>query len=245
MGIQTLPATPRPPAVSAAEMARADRVAIQQIGIPEVALMENAASRIAEAARIVLGGASGKRVVAIAGRGNNGGDALAAARHLLGWGADARGALAPPRQALRPLAELQARALEGAGASLQPLDALALAGADLLLDGLLGYGASGAPRGDVARAIALAAAAGVPVLAVDLPSGLDPDGGGAAGAVLDATWTVTLALPKTGLLAPQARTHVGVLLLADIGIPARAYLPRAVDTAAIFAAGTLVRVLGA
>src|SRR5207245_3376612 len=88
--------------------------------------------------------------------------------------------------------------------------------ADLFLDGLLGYSTRGAPRDDIARALEAAGKASCPIIAVDIPSGIDPDTGDTPGAAIRAALTVTLALPKRGLLAEQARPFVGELLVADI-----------------------------
>ena len=117
-----------------------------------------------------------------------------------------------------------------------------LADADLVLDGLLGYSVSGAPHGAVAELIAAAERSAVPVLAIDLPSGLDPDDGMPLGTAVAARVTVTLALPKLGLTLPPARRYVGELLLADIGIPAKAYARFGIDARRVFASGDLVRV---
>ncbi|MGH2449789.1 MAG: NAD(P)H-hydrate epimerase, partial [Candidatus Limnocylindria bacterium] len=103
MSLDSLPVVEGVPAATAAQIARADRVAIDELGVSEAALMENAAHQVARVARLLLGGTAGRRIVALAGPGNNGGDALAAARHLFGWGADVRAVLSHAREALRPL----------------------------------------------------------------------------------------------------------------------------------------------
>src|SRR5262249_13668574 len=118
---------------------------------------------------------------------------------------------------------------------------VSLADADLIVDGLLGYSTQGAPRGTVERLIDAANESARPILAVDLPSGLDPDTGRPLATAIRATCTLTLALPKTGLLAPESRPYVGELVVADIGIPPAAYRAAAVDTNALFAHGDLIR----
>jgi hydroxyethylthiazole kinase-like uncharacterized protein yjeF len=114
--------------------------------------------------------------------------------------------------------------------------------ADLIIDGLLGYSARGAPRETIAKLIDAANASNVPILAVDLPSGMEPDTGAAAGVAINAAATVTLALPKLGLLDPRAHGYVGELVLADIGIPQAAFARVGVDTWRLFEQGDLVRV---
>src|SRR5205807_7290752 len=113
----------------------------------------------------------------------------------------------------------------------------------IFLDGLLGYGARGAPRRTEAQEIVAANESGAPILAVDIPSGVDPDTGATSGVAIRATATVTLGLPKAGLMAPAAREFVGELLLADIGIPVRAFDAIGVNTSELFVDGDLVRVV--
>ncbi len=246
MRIDDLPAASDVPTVTAAEMAKVDRTATLELGVPEVALMENAGHQTAVAVRLLLGDVVGKRVVALVGRGNNGADALVAARHLFGWGADARALLAHPLERMRPLGQTHAAAARNAGMRVVSYDPDApdeLAGADLIIDGLLGYSGSGVPREDIAALVRAANRSRVPILALDLPSGLHPDTGAPQGVTIRAACTVTLALPKTGLVVTASRALVGELLLADIGIPAAAYGRADVDPARIFGRGDLVRII--
>jgi hydroxyethylthiazole kinase-like uncharacterized protein yjeF len=219
-------------------MADADRIASEYLGIPLELLMENASHQIAVAARVFLGGVAGKRIVAVAGSGNNGGDALGALRHLGGWGAKVGARLSGPAERLRPLARRQYEILARCGV---PLDAAM--DADLVIDGLLGYSVSGPPRDVVADLIRAANGSGVPILAVDLPSGMDPDTGEALGETIRAALTVTLALPKPGLMNTRSRALVGDLLLADIGIPPQAFDRLGIDTRGLFESGDLVRII--
>src|SRR5439155_14059726 len=230
------------PAITAAQMAEVDRAAVEIYGLHLEMLMENASRAIAMVARAFLGGSVARRpIIALAGPGNNGGDALGATRHLLNWGAAATVVIAVAPERLRSLPLAQYRALAAIGVEPAPnVDRAALAAADLILDGLLGYSASGAPHGDMAAFIEAADASGAPILAIDIPSGLDPDTGAQPGACVSATATVTLGLPKLGLLVPRARTHVGRLLLADIAIPAIAYERVGVDARGLFDRGELV-----
>jgi hydroxyethylthiazole kinase-like uncharacterized protein yjeF len=251
MTLESLPAVRDVPSVTAAQMAEADRVAAE-LGIPLATLMENASHQIAAATRAFLGGVEGKLIAAIVGNGNNGGDALGALRHLAGWGAEVDAYIAPPAR-LRPLAKLQYGILARLGVAIYDASTLEdrflahrLSGRHALLDGLLGYSTKGTPHGQIERLIRVANTAGAnaPVVSVDLPSGLDPDAGPAPGAdAIRAALTVTLALPKAGLLQPNARSAVGELLLADIGIPPKAYEALGVDSHAVFAAGDLVRII--
>jgi len=221
-------------------MAEADRIASEDFGIPLDVLIENASCQIAAAARLFLGGVAGKRIVAFAGGGNNGGDALGALRHLSGWGADVRAVLSGPVERLRPLARRQHDILAKLGVQ---QGAGAVEEADLLIDGLLGYSVSGPPRDAVADLIRAANATRLPILAADLPSGLHPDSGEPLGITIRAALTVTLALPKPGLITTRSRALVGDLLLADIGIPPRVFDRLAIETRGLFKSGDLVRII--
>jgi NAD(P)H-hydrate epimerase len=244
-GLEELPAL-RVPAVTAKQMAEIDRAAAEEYAIALDLLMENASRGIAVGARALLGGSvSGRRVVALAGPGNNGGDALGAARHLHNWGADVRCVLAQPADRLRELPHRQYQALAALPIPLEHgLAPNAFAGADVVLDGLLGYSASGAPRGGIAAMIDAANGSRVPILAIDLPSGLDPDTGAPLGTAIVAVVTVTLGLPKVGLVAERASRHVGTLLVADIAVPPEAYVRFGIDARGVFRDGDVVRVVG-
>jgi len=231
-------------------MAEVDRVTIEELHIPVEVLMENASRQIAAAARAFLGGSvAGKRVIGLVGGGNNGGDTAGALRHLVSWGASVCAEVGAPQDRLRETTRHQiTRLLLATTSEVAIVHDTAKAGrfrdleADLLIDGLLGYSARGAPRGTIAAAIGAANASGVPMLAVDLPSGIDPDTGAVTGDAIHAAATVTLALPKSGLTGPNARDYVGALLLADIGVPHAAFARIGVDTRGIFDHGDLVRV---
>ena len=116
--------------------------------------------------------------------------------------------------------------------------------ADLIVDALLGFGLSGPPSGPAARLITAANAHPAPVLAVDLPSGLDARTGDPYDPCIRADATLTLALPKTGLLAPAARPVIGELAVADIGIPPEVYARVGVHVDPCSAAQSIVRVMG-
>jgi len=207
-----------------------DRIAIEEYGIPGIVLMENAARACALAAEDMLGGAQGRRVAVLCGKGNNGGDGFAVARHLTNWGSQVRilllasagDILAGPgetatnlRVALKmgiPLDELRdAEGVAGAVAG--------CADADLIVDALLGTGISGQVREPYLGAIRALNALGVPVLAVDVPSGLDCDTGRPLGEAVRADRTVTFVFRKVGFGRPGAAQYTGQVQVAEIGIP--------------------------
>jgi NAD(P)H-hydrate epimerase len=209
----------RVPAITADQMLKVDRVAMEEFGLGILQMMENAGRNLAENVLDMLGASSGA-VVILAGAGGNGGGGLCCARHLHNRGYRVRLALDREAAALRGAAAAQWRILQAAG--LQPLTpdqvALALRQSDLVVDALIGYSLRGAPRGRAAELISLCNAHAARVLALDVPSGLNATTGETPGVVVRAERTLTLALPKTGL-----RDVPGALYLADIGVPPEVY----------------------
>jgi NAD(P)H-hydrate epimerase len=212
------------PALTAAQMADVDRAMFSACRLDVLQVMEVAGRAVASWVRQeVFGGiCAGKRAVALCGTGGNGGDGLVAARYLQGWGCEAAVVLSgePPeaRATAHQLAVARAlgNAIAGPERDLDP-------SVDVAIDGLLGFGAAGAPRGAVADLIAATAAIAAPIVAIDIPSGLDATTGRRYDPCIRAAATVTLGLPKTGLLAPDARAATGRLIVADIGIPHLAF----------------------
>lgn len=229
------------PAVTAAQMAEVDRLMIETYGIQLIQMMENAGRLLAEQARRMLGGHPAEEtVVVLCGAGNNGGGGMVAARHLHNRGANVRAKLVGDPARLKEIPAHQWRILEAL-----ELDAQSdpdLPRADLIIDALVGYGLSGDPRDAVAGWIELANASGRPILALDTPSGLDPTTGQPGSPCVQATATLTLAVPKTGLLAPQARPYVGDLYLADIGVPPELYQQLGIEVARWFETDSIVPV---
>lgn len=216
------------------EMARLDAAAIDEIGLPLVAMMENAGRHLAAIAREV----GEAPFLALAGKGNNGGGGLLAARHLANAGEDVAVLLAYPADDLTGAARTQLGILEAAGVPVEVLDpggdsedALArgaeAAGGETpatLLDALLGYNVDGAPRPPLDRVVeAVQGTAGAAVVSLDLPTGLDATTGEAPGPVVDADGTVTLAAVKRGLTVGRGPELAGRVCLCDLGIPAIAY----------------------
>lgn len=233
------------PAVTAAEMAAVDRAMVEELGLDILQVMEVAGLAVARFARdrFLGGNPRGRSVLILAGGGGNGGDGLVAARYLHGWGADVRVLLDRAPDRLGATAAHQAAILAKIGVPAGSPGGLRWpveppARADLLIDALFGFTLSREPEGPSARLIHLANAAPGPILAVDLPSGLDATSGSAFNPAVRATATLTLALPKTGLLAPSAAPLLGELYLADIGIPLAAYRLAGVDEERIAAAAT-------
>jgi NAD(P)H-hydrate epimerase len=203
-------------------MARADRLA-GELGTPGLALMDAAGCAVAAAAA-ELGG-DGCSVAVVCGPGNNGGDGFAAAFWLRQQGHRVRvGLLGRPDVLDGDAAEMAARWIEdGNGFSALSAETVAkfLAGVDVIVDALFGAGLSRPLEGPAAQVVAAINAAARPVVAVDVPSGLDGTSGQAAGPVVQATRTVTFFRLKPGHLLLPGRLKCGVVHLADIGIPER------------------------
>ncbi len=211
--------------VTAAQAAARDRAAIAA-GTPSPVLMDRAGTGTAAEIERRLGPVAGRRVLVLCGPGNNGGDGWVVARELGRAGASVAvcEAVAAKTADAR---EARARARAEGGGRLReiPLGDAAAAPCELVVDALLGTGTTGAPRGGIAKAAAIAAAhraAGAPLVAVDLPTGLDATTGDGAHA-LTADLTVTYGTAKRGQLV--ARGSCGTLVVLDIGLGAHAALP--------------------
>jgi NAD(P)H-hydrate epimerase len=248
-----VPALPIP-ALTPDQMSRVDHIMGDDFGVTVLQLMEVAGQAVAAWARerFLEGDARGKTVLVLAGSGGNGGDGMVAARFLHSWGAHPAVWLSHDAATLQVqgASAHQFRSLHSLGLPIQSPSEPAgeepgdLPGADLIVDALLGFGLSGPPSGAAARLITAANAHPAPILAVDLPSGLDARTGTPYDPCIQADATLTLALPKTGLLAPAARPVIGELAVADIGIPSEVYDRVGVHVDPVFAQRSIVRVTG-
>ena len=202
--------------LTAEEMGRADALAIAA-GVPGLSLME-AAGRAVALEAIDRVGRKGAAIAVACGPGNNGGDGFVAARLLREQGHRVRVGLLGPRERLTGDA---ADVAERWGADVESLTSAILAGTDVIVDALFGAGLSRPLDGVAAEVVAAINASGKPVLAVDVPSGLDGTTGCADGPVVQATRTATFFRMKPGHLLLPGRLLCGEVRLADIGIPAR------------------------
>jgi NAD(P)H-hydrate epimerase len=229
------------PAVTTQQMVEVDRLMIEEYGILLIQMMENAGRNLAELARRWLGGKiAGNRVVFLCGAGNNGGGGMVAARHLHNWGAEVSLKVVAEPDKIKEAPAQQLRILRAMRIYDSPV--VSLESADLVVDALLGYGLSGNPRGPMATWIDRINTCGRAVLALDSPSGLNTTTGVPGDPCVRATATLTLALPKTGLMAPQAKPYTGELYLADIGVPPELYKAPTLglNVGAIFAHDTIL-----
>jgi NAD(P)H-hydrate epimerase len=202
------------PLPDAERMRATDRWAIETRGIPSLDLMERAGEGLA---RVVAQRIPSGRIVVVCGKGNNGGDGLVAARVLRRAGRDADVLLTSAPGDLGGDAGAQLERLPGAAPA--PFAAARLEGAAGLVDALLGTGATGAPRGPVAEVIEAMDAARAPVIAADVPSGVDASTGEVAGAAVRAVATATFHAAKPGLWIAPGKEHAGAVEVIAIGIP--------------------------
>ncbi len=234
------------PFVDTVQMIEVDRAMIEDYRIELIQMMENAGRCLAHLARsrFLDGDPRGKRVTVLAGTGGNGGGALVCARRLANYGAQVEAYLTRADDALAPVPAHQLDILRRMGVPVLRSAALSAAGApDLVIDGVIGYSLSGAPRGGAAALIRWANAQDAPILALDAPSGIDTATGAVFDPAIRATATMTLALPKAGLLAPGVEAQVGELYLADISVPPALYAqpPLGLEVGPLFAQSDLIR----
>jgi len=204
-----------------------DRFAIEQLGVPGVVLMENAGRLCADAVGDFLAGPAGRKVAICAGAGNNGGDGFVVARHLAMRGARVAVFLVSPADELSGDAEINYRIARNLHLDIRHVGSAELAnlsrelrGFDVVVDAVGGTGIRGALRGDIAVAAEQINAAGRPVVAVDIPTGLDCDTGRAEGPAVRANLTVTMVARKKGFDSPASAEFTGEVRVVDIGIPA-------------------------
>lgn len=213
---------------TAGQMGEFDRRAAEEFGVPSIVLMENAGRHVFEAARDILGGLPGKRVAIVAGSGNNGGDGSVAARHLRDAGARVSVLLLADPKDVKGDAKTNLDILLKTDTSIRQVNSAedvstTLVHSDLIIDAIFGTGLRGEVTGPAAEVIQAINLSKKPVIAVDIPSGLDADTGRIWGVCVRADCTVTFALPKIGLLSYPGAAHVGRLVVGDIGIPHRLY----------------------
>jgi hydroxyethylthiazole kinase-like uncharacterized protein yjeF len=214
--------------LSREQMKRADERAIRSYGIPGLVLMENAGAGIAQALASAYAPLQGKTVLVVAGKGNNGGDGFVVARHLLSAGARVHILLVVPPtaytgDALINYKIVKAFARDG-GEPLtigraSPKALQALEAPDLIVDAIFGTGFSGKVGAPLRRVIEWINRQRVPVVAIDIPSGVDGSTGVVANIAVRAERTITMAAPKIGLLCSSGREHSGAVHVVDIGMP--------------------------
>jgi NAD(P)H-hydrate epimerase len=213
--------------LNATQMREADHYTIHELGVPSLVLMENAGRQVVAAMEAAFDDLEDQRVAVLAGRGNNGGDGFVVARTLLQRGVDVSvfllGKVADVRGDARTNLEILGRlglaVVEVANEQDWELHFSEISQCDLIVDALFGTGLKEPLGGVLATVVADVNGCSLPVVAIDLPSGLSADTPELIGDAIEATMTVTLGAPKLPLVLPPAERHCGDLVIADIGIP--------------------------
>lgn len=235
------------PSLTTKQMIEVDRAMIEDYQISLTQMMENAGRDLAHLARsrFLDNDPQGKNVIVLAGTGGNGGGALVSARRLANYGANVTAVTTRSAESFQGVPERQLAILGQMKIPIYQdnMHEKETASLDLIVDGIIGYSLRGAPRGNAAEMIRWANAQDVPVLALDVPSGVDGTSGMAYDPSIVATATMTLALPKTGLMADEVAPMVGELYLADIGVPPELYAGPGleIEVGSIFAQNDIVR----
>jgi ADP-dependent NAD(P)H-hydrate dehydratase / NAD(P)H-hydrate epimerase len=214
--------------LTAAQMREADRRTIEDIGIPSLVLMENAGRQVVAALEAVHSDLLERQVAILCGRGNNGGDGFVVARTLLQRGVDVSVFLIGQVSDVRGDAKVNLDILGRLGVTIVEvsdgqaweLHLSEVRDCHLIIDAIFGTGLNGPVRGLIESVITDVNASGIPVVSIDLPSGLSADSCDAVGESIEAGMTVTLGAPKLPLVLPPAENKAGDIVIADIGIPA-------------------------
>jgi NAD(P)H-hydrate epimerase len=227
------------PALTTSQMKEVDRLMIEEFGIELIQMMENAGRNLAELTGYILGALLSRgSVCVVCGRGNNGGGGMVAARHLQNRGADVH--VIRLAGELKNIPIKQWHILENMGLRNEPY--FELAQADIIIDALIGYGLYSDPRPEIAVWIEKINTAGKPVLSLDAPSGLDTTTGRPGSPTVRADATMTLALPKVGLMSESARSYVGDIYLADISVPPELYSKIGLKVSSIFERESIIKI---
>jgi len=207
------------PAVSARKMREIDRIAMEETGPNLFQMMENAGRNLMQFAIEQLGSGWQKaNIMVLAGKGGNGGGGISAARHLANHNGRICICLAGS-SGLNPVTAYQLEIYKFSNGQEAGIVHLSKQPVDLILDAVLGYSLNNAPEGTAEELIVWANQSNRPIISLDIPSGVNASSGDAPGEYIQTDQTLTLALPKTGLLPDK----IGDLFLADIGIPWNVY----------------------
>ncbi|MGI5922230.1 MAG: NAD(P)H-hydrate dehydratase [Syntrophomonadaceae bacterium] len=224
--------------LTAQEMKSIDARASSEFGIPSLILMENAGIRVVETIDETLVTPKGKTVVILAGKGNNGGDGLVIARHLINAGVNVDTFIMGSPEEMTPDTFTNYSILARMTDRIYPLQEdkdldrlmLSLFICDLIVDAMYGIGFKGSLNDFDARVVKMANWCKSPIIAVDIPSGVEADTGKVHGEAIQAWQTVTFALPKIGLVLEPGKDYAGTLTVADISIPVALLKDQALKT---------------
>jgi NAD(P)H-hydrate epimerase len=208
------------------QMIEVDRLMMNEYGIELIQMMENAGRCLAILTkdRFFNGNVEGKNIVILVGTGGNGGGALVAARRLHIWGANISVFSTADYEKFTPVPKHQLDILTKMGVIVKMANELPETGKiDAILDGIIGYSLNGNPFGHAADMIKWANLNQIPTVSLDTPSGLDLTFGKLYDPIIKASATLTLAIPKIGLINAMAKKVIGELYLGDISVPLELY----------------------
>lgn len=215
--------------ITSQEMQEIDKLAQEKFGISAIVLMENAGRAAFQIALNMLSKEVNKKVICVCGKGNNAGDGFVCARHLINNGVDVDVFLLGNPEKLKENAKINYKILENMGMVIKILEhkedfcsfESELKKTGLIIDAIFGIGLSGEIKEPYKRVIELINESKKPILAIDVPSGLEATEGKTLGACIKAAKTITFAFPKTGFVKNDGPLYSGELIIADISIPKR------------------------
>jgi NAD(P)H-hydrate epimerase len=211
------------PFISVEQMIKVDQLMVETYKISLLQMMENAGLQLARLSQIIF--PKNSNYIVLIGKGNNGGGGLVAARRLHSWGLKVNVLLASKKQEFASIPKKQLEIIERLDIEIieseEEFDNYFSAG--VILDALLGYSLKGNPRAAYASLIELANNSKLPIISLDIPSGVEGTTGKIYSPAIKANATLTLALPKRGFLCEQAKENIGDLYLTDISVPPKLY----------------------
>jgi NAD(P)H-hydrate epimerase len=231
------------PFITSVQMKEVDRIMTEEYGITLSQMMENAGLNLAVLARdkFLIKDFQEKKVIVVAGTGGNGGGVLAAARRLKNWGINVSIILTDSKGKFKQETIAQFSICQ----KMEIPVINKITDADLIIDGMIGYGIDGDPKEKAAWLINQINESGIPVLSLDAPSGLDLTTGKPGKPTIKAKATLSLALPKIGLFKLDSSKYIGELFLADISVPPELYDLLKIESESltrVFREGTLVKI---
>ncbi len=205
-------------AVSRSEMQELDRRTIEDFGVPSIVLMENAGRGVKDVALNMLGRGLRKKVAIFCGPGNNGGDGFVAARYLVRQDIEVDVYIIGQKSRIKNGSKINLDILEKLGIVANELLSLPRVDYELIIDAIFGIGLKGKVKGPTKDIIKDLNKCGIPILSVDVPSGLDADTGEVLGDAVKAKKTVTMQCPKKGFYINKGPEHAGEVVVVDVGI---------------------------
>ena len=238
------------PVLNTDQMREVDRLMIDCYGISLQQMMENAGRNLALLSKKILkGDIYGKTICVIVGNGNNGGGGLVAARHLSNWGAEVTILVAKPAEKFKSIPAKQLEIVRHLPISVvfadNHIDYINWNKCHLIIDAIIGYGLNREPDKKITQIIQSINSMKCPVISLDTPSGLDTTEGVTFKTIVRADVTLTLALPKTGLIKAEAKEFVGDLYLGDISVPPLLYSQLGMKVKPLFAENPVIHYVDA